>query len=74
AGFTVLVWDHICTIDQEIKFWWTAPRSVVKYLFLLNRYVTPIGQAVAVFYMSRLVVLSDLSSVNHSPAKYSTST
>ncbi|KIO19175.1 hypothetical protein M407DRAFT_246261 [Tulasnella calospora MUT 4182] len=61
AGFTVLIWDHICTIDEEIQFWWTAPRSAVKYLFLVNRYVTPVGQAVAVGYMSRLMVLSDLS-------------
>ncbi|KIO26688.1 hypothetical protein M407DRAFT_24002 [Tulasnella calospora MUT 4182] len=35
AGFTVLVWDHICTIDEEIQFWWTAAPSAVKYMFLL---------------------------------------
>ncbi|KIO26691.1 hypothetical protein M407DRAFT_197824 [Tulasnella calospora MUT 4182] len=37
AGFTVLIWDHLCTIDEEIQFWWTAPRSAVKFLFLVVR-------------------------------------
>ncbi|KIO26689.1 hypothetical protein M407DRAFT_24003 [Tulasnella calospora MUT 4182] len=37
VGFTVLVWDHLCTIDEEIQFWWTAPPSAVKFLFLVVR-------------------------------------
>lgn len=61
AGFSVLVWDHVCTLDDEIRFWWTAPPSLVKYLFLVNRYITPVGEAVAVYHMSRFVVFSDVS-------------
>lgn len=61
AGFTVLIWDHICTIDEEIRFLWTAPPSLVKYLFLVNRYITPLTQVLGIYYMSRLVTLSDIS-------------
>ncbi|KIO26147.1 hypothetical protein M407DRAFT_203672 [Tulasnella calospora MUT 4182] len=35
VGFTILLWDHICTIDEEIRFIWTASRSLVKILFLV---------------------------------------
>lgn len=59
AGFTILIWDHICTFDEEVKFMWPAPRSLVKILFLGNRYITPIFQVIIVVQISRLVPTSD---------------
>lgn len=38
---TLLLWDMVLTIRTEIAVVWTARLSVVKTLFLLNRYLTP---------------------------------
>lgn len=59
AGFTLLILDHFYTLDEELRLMWTAPRSLVKVLFLVNRYITPIFQAVTVYQMSRLAVFSN---------------
>lgn len=59
AGFTILIVDHICTLEEEVTFMWSAPRSLVKILFLVNRYITPIFQAFIVYEMSRLAVFSN---------------
>ncbi|ETW76421.1 hypothetical protein HETIRDRAFT_429889 [Heterobasidion irregulare TC 32-1] len=34
----LLVYDYICTLDQEIEFVWSGPWSLGKFLFLANRY------------------------------------
>ncbi|KAG1885250.1 hypothetical protein F4604DRAFT_1730746 [Suillus subluteus] len=36
VGFTILVWDHI------IELIWQRPKKILVYLFLLNRYLTPL--------------------------------
>lgn len=33
AGFTILIWDHICTFEEEVRLMWAAPKSLVKILF-----------------------------------------
>lgn len=43
ASFTVLCWDHIITFADEVALIWCKPKGFVGYLFLLNRYITPLG-------------------------------
>ncbi|KAG1822658.1 uncharacterized protein BJ212DRAFT_1540454 [Suillus subaureus] len=42
VGFTILIWDHIVTIADEIELIWRRPKGTLVYLFLLNRYLTPL--------------------------------
>jgi len=42
-GFTVLVWDHIITFGDEVECIWRRKKNLLVYLFLLNRYFTPLG-------------------------------
>ncbi|KAG1812825.1 uncharacterized protein BJ212DRAFT_1588845 [Suillus subaureus] len=44
AGHTLLVYDHLLTFGDEFVYIWDAPWTVVKVLFLLNRYGNLIGQ------------------------------
>ncbi|KAG1735943.1 uncharacterized protein EDB91DRAFT_546555 [Suillus paluster] len=44
AGHTLLVYDYFLTLENEIWYIWNAPWTVVKVLFLLNRYGNLIGQ------------------------------
>jgi len=41
AGFCLLLYDMAITLDIEINLVWPAPLSLVKVLFLFNRYVVP---------------------------------
>ncbi|KAF8743764.1 hypothetical protein AX14_000731 [Amanita brunnescens Koide BX004] len=43
AGFTMLVWDHVDTFTAEVELIWKRQKSPIVYLFLLNRYLTPLG-------------------------------
>lgn len=42
VGFTILVWDHLVTSGDEIEFIWKGRKGILVYLFLLNRYLTPL--------------------------------
>jgi len=42
-GFTILVWDHIITFDDEVKYIWRRRKTLLTCLFLINRYFTPLG-------------------------------
>ncbi|KAG1812821.1 uncharacterized protein BJ212DRAFT_1368322 [Suillus subaureus] len=44
AGHTVLIYDYLLTFDDEISYIWNAPWTVVKVLFLINRYGDLAGQ------------------------------
>ncbi|KAF9233863.1 hypothetical protein BU15DRAFT_15352, partial [Melanogaster broomeanus] len=44
SGFSFLVYDHILTFDEEVKFVWQAPWTVTKVTFLANRYGNLIAQ------------------------------
>ncbi|KAG1738997.1 hypothetical protein EDB19DRAFT_1909043 [Suillus lakei] len=44
AGHTVLVYDYFLTINDEIWYIWNAPWTVVKVIFLINRYGNLAGQ------------------------------
>ncbi|KAJ7581725.1 hypothetical protein C8J56DRAFT_1168416 [Mycena floridula] len=43
AGFTVLIWDHIDTFTLEVEHIWAKKKTLITYLFLLNRYLTPLS-------------------------------
>ncbi|KAK6974584.1 hypothetical protein R3P38DRAFT_3412485 [Favolaschia claudopus] len=53
AGFSVLIWDHIDTFPTEVEYIWKGNKGPLVYLFLLNRYVTPLGFIINLFaYLS----------------------
>ncbi|KAG1859593.1 hypothetical protein DFJ58DRAFT_780344 [Suillus subalutaceus] len=39
AGNTILIYDHMTTLPEEIAFIWCRPKALSAVLFLLNRYV-----------------------------------
>ncbi|PIL22618.1 hypothetical protein GSI_15308 [Ganoderma sinense ZZ0214-1] len=44
ASYTVLVYDHLLTLDDEIKYIWKKKKgSPLIWLFFLNRYMTPLA-------------------------------
>ncbi|KAF7760973.1 hypothetical protein Agabi119p4_10382 [Agaricus bisporus var. burnettii] len=43
ASFTALVWDHIDTFADEVEYIWKGRKGAFIYLFLFNRYFTPLG-------------------------------
>ncbi|KAJ7213655.1 hypothetical protein B0H12DRAFT_1155862 [Mycena haematopus] len=53
AGYSLLIWDHIDTFPTEVEYIWKGTKGPLVYLFLLNRYVTPLGFIVNLFaYLS----------------------
>jgi hypothetical protein len=38
ASSTIIIWDHLITIDQEVELIWNAHWSIGKCLFIINRY------------------------------------
>ncbi|KAG2143819.1 uncharacterized protein EDB93DRAFT_1291165 [Suillus bovinus] len=44
AGHTLLVYDYLLTFREEFVYIWDSPWTVVKILFLFNRYGNLIGQ------------------------------
>lgn len=43
AALTLLVYDHILCMPEELQFVWGARWSIAKTLFLFNRYLVPIS-------------------------------
>ncbi|KAG1873294.1 hypothetical protein C8R48DRAFT_669893 [Suillus tomentosus] len=43
ASFTILCWDHMITFVDEVDLIWCRPKKTLGWLFLLNRYITPLG-------------------------------
>lgn len=41
AGLVILLYDHLLTLDDEIRYVWKTQWTVPKCLFLLNRYTVP---------------------------------
>ena len=38
----MMLYDHILTLDDEVRLIWNAKTTLPKILFLLNRYMIPI--------------------------------
>ncbi|KAG1883475.1 hypothetical protein F4604DRAFT_293905 [Suillus subluteus] len=52
ASFTVLCWDHIITFADEVALIWCKPKGLLGCLFLLNRYITPLGFVVNIVVLT----------------------
>ncbi|KAJ7719939.1 hypothetical protein B0H16DRAFT_1739116 [Mycena metata] len=53
ASFTILVWDHVITFSDEVELIWKGNKGPIIYLFLFNRYFTPLGFIINLFaYLS----------------------
>ncbi|KAG8807242.1 hypothetical protein FRC17_004560, partial [Serendipita sp. 399] len=44
-----LLWDHVTTLDQEVKYIWCYPVNVTKLLFVLARYGLAIGYPLSLY-------------------------
>jgi len=55
ASMALLLYDHLLTLDDEIQYIWRRRLSLITYLFLINRYLTPLG-----FIVNMLAYLSPL--------------
>ncbi|KIM87713.1 hypothetical protein PILCRDRAFT_814403, partial [Piloderma croceum F 1598] len=44
AVATLLVYDLICTVDQEVEYVWMVPCSIGTIMFVLNRLVYEVSQ------------------------------
>ncbi|CAL1711026.1 unnamed protein product [Somion occarium] len=50
AGFTILLYDHILTLSQEVDTIWRSPSlGLVSIIFLLNRYIVPLMLIVDIY-------------------------
>ncbi|KAH9950637.1 hypothetical protein B0H21DRAFT_888881 [Amylocystis lapponica] len=47
--FTLMIWDHIITFNDEVEYIWKGSKGPIVYLFFLNRYLTPIAFAIDIF-------------------------
>ncbi|KAJ7306634.1 hypothetical protein DFH08DRAFT_975892 [Mycena albidolilacea] len=58
AGFTILIWDHLDTFTTEVEYIWKGKKGPLVYLFVLNRYLTPLGFIINLFaYLSPMWTL-----------------
>ncbi|KAJ7478038.1 hypothetical protein B0H11DRAFT_2281210 [Mycena galericulata] len=57
AGYVLLLYDHVLTLDAEVEYIWSAPSSVAKILFLILRYMVPIVLTVETILRSGLPVI-----------------
>ncbi|KAF8479435.1 hypothetical protein JB92DRAFT_3102217 [Gautieria morchelliformis] len=39
AAFVLLLWDHVLTFKHEVQYIWPSRAIVVKWMFLINRYL-----------------------------------
>ncbi|KDR76722.1 hypothetical protein GALMADRAFT_21534, partial [Galerina marginata CBS 339.88] len=42
ASFVMMVYDHMITFSEEVEQIWRRPFTGVSWLFLINRYITPL--------------------------------
>jgi len=59
AALTLLLWDILITVDDEVKFIWPKPWTLTKFLYFYSRYVPLMVQ------VSILFVGTDLSAALH---------
>ncbi|CEL53936.1 hypothetical protein RSOLAG1IB_06718 [Rhizoctonia solani AG-1 IB] len=52
AGYVLLLYDHLLTLQDEVKLIWPGPWSLVKILFLINRYSVPLVLTINSWEMS----------------------
>lgn len=64
AFFTLLIYDHLLTLEEEVRIIWLGRPSFVKFLFLWNRYTSPLFIAIDIATLSGSFKLSDRVSQN----------
>jgi hypothetical protein len=57
TGLVILVYDHFVTFSSERRLIWTAPSSIAKFGFLINRYVVPVGMFITFIFLSGFIGL-----------------
>ncbi|KAF8210827.1 hypothetical protein K438DRAFT_1808307 [Mycena galopus ATCC 62051] len=57
AGYVLLLYDHLLTLEDEVEYIWSAPTSVAKILFLILRYMVPSFLTVETVLRSGLSVI-----------------
>ncbi|KAI0044135.1 hypothetical protein FA95DRAFT_1608813 [Auriscalpium vulgare] len=62
AAYTILLYDHLCTIPTEIESFWKKKKSRLSYLYIFIRYYTPFVMTItAVGFFSPAMTLSKCS-------------
>ncbi|TDL25206.1 hypothetical protein BD410DRAFT_630888 [Rickenella mellea] len=51
AAVTVLIWDYLITLPDEVAFVWPSSWNISKFLFLLNRYLAFIDPIMLVYVL-----------------------
>ncbi|KIO03526.1 hypothetical protein M404DRAFT_624673 [Pisolithus tinctorius Marx 270] len=46
AGYSLLLYDYFLTLSDEVEYIWNTPRTLVKFIYLANRYIVLLGQTV----------------------------
>ncbi|KAF7351580.1 hypothetical protein MSAN_01590500 [Mycena sanguinolenta] len=64
AGYVVLLYDHLLTLDDEVEYVWKADNTVAKVLFLILRYMVPL------FLTGETITRSGLSVISMSDVTY----
>jgi len=54
AALTLFLWDVLLNLSREIPIVWTTRLTVIKVLYLVNRYVAPLSMAVHIWTFSGL--------------------
>ncbi|KZT02819.1 uncharacterized protein LAESUDRAFT_729783 [Laetiporus sulphureus 93-53] len=49
AGFTVLIYDHVLTVSENVNYIWRARMGIVSVIFLLNRYIVPLVLVIDIY-------------------------
>jgi hypothetical protein len=57
TGLVILVYDHFVTFRAERRLIWTAPTSLAKFGFLVNRYLVPISVLITFLPLSGFIGL-----------------
>lgn len=53
VSFMILIWEHVITFADEVEFIWYGKKGIIVILFLINRYLTPLGFIINLFaYLS----------------------
>ncbi|KAK0431205.1 hypothetical protein EV421DRAFT_197486 [Armillaria borealis] len=63
AGYVLMLYDHILTFDEEVRFIWAAPWTLPKALFLIIRYFVPAFVLIHLCQLTGLSTLSDMASM-----------
>ncbi|KAH7904955.1 hypothetical protein BJ138DRAFT_844906 [Hygrophoropsis aurantiaca] len=61
ASYVLLVWDFFLTIEDEITYIWSSPRSAVKILYLCNRYGNLLVQPISLAQRTGLLNINQSS-------------